>query len=341
MCIRDRIELVITKDIVHYPEFYQLGIPLHVIERRFTKKDPLLFFSFFRIVRRFRPDVIHAWSHMTAVYALPSVLYFRVPLLNNEIVDSTAGLSLPLKNLVFRHSARVLANSLAGLKAYGAPAGKSRVIYNGFSPARLSGLDPVQSVRDRFSIRTTHIIAMVASFLELKDYDTYLHAAVSVARQNPDVTFLCIGDGDDRASRALVPDELSGRILFLGRQERVESIMNICTAGVLTTNVNAHGEGISNALLEFMALGKPVVATAHGGTPELVEDGKSGYLIQAFDRSALADRMMRLLTNSTEREMMGAYAASVVREKFSMEKMLRSYREEYDFVTNNRKESAE
>ena len=85
-----QIELVITKDIVHYPEFYQLGIPLHVIERRFTKKDPLLFFSFFRIVRRFRPDVIHAWSHMTAVYALPSVLYFRVPLLNNEIVDSTA-----------------------------------------------------------------------------------------------------------------------------------------------------------------------------------------------------------------------------------------------------------
>ncbi|MFM8347125.1 MAG: glycosyltransferase, partial [Bacteroidota bacterium] len=128
------IELVITKDIVHYPEFYDLRIPLHVIERKFTKKDPSLFLRFLMVVRKFKPDVIHVWSHMTAVYALHSVLFYNIPLINNEIVDSTTGLSLPLKGMIFRKSARVIANSKAGLEAYGAPENKSRVIYNGFSP---------------------------------------------------------------------------------------------------------------------------------------------------------------------------------------------------------------
>ncbi len=328
-----QIELVITKDIVHYPEFYELGIPLHVIERKFTKKDPSLFLRFFLIVKKFRPDVIHAWSHMTAVYALPSVLFYDIPLINNEIVDSTAGLSLPLKGFVFRNSARVLANSRAGLEAYGAPVGKSRVIYNGFSPSRLDGLELAEAVRSRFGIGQGPVLAMVASFLELKDHRTYLTAAVDVAQHRADVTFLCIGDGDDTASRALVPDRLKDRILFLGRQEKVESIMNICDAGVLTTNVLAHGEGISNALLEFMALGKPVIATDHGGTRELVEDGQTGFLIRPFDPLQLAERIGWLLDHPQASQLMGERAANVVRDKFGMDLMFRSYQEEYHMVT--------
>lgn len=328
------IELVITKDIVHYPEFYDLRIPLHVIERRFTKKDPSLFLRFLRVVRTFKPDVIHVWSHMTAVYALPSVLFYNIPMINNEIVDSTVGLSLPLKALIFRKSARVLANSKAGLEAYGAPSDKSRVIYNGFSPARLDHLESQEQVRTRFGIGDGPVVAMVASFLELKDYATYLRAAVQIAAERPDVTFLCIGDGDDGSSKLLVPSEMKERILFLGRQEKVESIMNICKVGVLTTNVRAHGEGISNALLEFMALGKPVIGTNHGGTRELIDDGVTGFLIAPFDPLQLAEKIHWLLEHPDLSSGMGARGAIVVRQKFSMDAMLRSYQEEYHRVTS-------
>ncbi|MFM7329792.1 MAG: glycosyltransferase [Bacteroidota bacterium] len=329
------IELVITKDIVHYPEFYDLRIPLHVIERKFTKKDPSLFLRFLMVVRKFKPDVIHVWSHMTAVYALPSVLFYNIPLINNEIVDSTTGLSLPLKGMIFRRSARVIANSKAGLEAYGAPENKSRVIYNGFSPARLEQLEAPDLVRTRFGIGAGPVIAMVASFLELKDYATYLKAAVKVAGDRPYITFLCVGDGDDTASRLLVPSGMKERILFLGRQEKVESIMNICEVGVLTTNVRAHGEGISNALLEFMALGKPVIGTNHGGTRELIDDGETGFLIDPFDPIQLADKINWLLEHPDRSVVMGARGATVVRQKFSMDAMLRSYQEEYHRVTSN------
>lgn len=328
------IALVLTKDIVHYPEFFDLEIPIYVVERKFIKKDPSLFFRFYSIAKKFKPDVIHVWSHMTAVYALPAVMIFGVPMINNEIVDSTIGLPLPLKRLVFACSIRILANSKAGLAAYQAPLEKSRVIYNGFSPARLDNLEEAASVRGRFGLGNGPVVGMVASFSDLKDYRTYLESAVKVARDRSDVTFLCIGDGDDSSSRALVPSDLLGRILFLGRQEKVESIMNICTVGVLTTNVRAHGEGISNALLEFMALGKAVIGTNHGGTPELIEEGRSGFLIQAFNSQQLAEKINTLLDDPARTEKMGAYASSVVRSKFSMEAMFRSYQEEYQFVEN-------
>ena len=324
------IELVITKDVVHYPEFFELGIPLHVIERKWIKKDPMLFFSFFRIARQFRPDIIHVWSHMTAVYALPAALLLRVPLINNEIVDSTVGLPLPLKGLVFRVSRRVIGNSIAGLEAYGAPAGKSRVIYNGFSFDRLKNMESEVSVKERFGIRTPLTVAMVASFLELKDYATYLTAAVKLASVREDVTFLCIGDGDDTDSRKLVPPKLSGRIIFTGRQEKVEQIMNVCQIGVLTTNIKAHGEGISNALLEFMALGKPVIATDHGGSRELVEHSVTGYLVDAFDPEGLAQKIGQLLDDQGLREKLGAAAREAVKTKFSMDRMFSDFFEEYN-----------
>jgi glycosyltransferase involved in cell wall biosynthesis len=173
---------------------------------------------------------------------------------------------------------------------------------------------------------------MVASFLNLKDYDTYLQAAMRISTRNSDVTFLCIGDGDDSDYKKMVPENLKGNVLFLGRQNKVESIMNICDVGVLTTNIKFHGEGISNALLEFMAVKKPVVTTNFGGSAELVENGTSGFLIDAFSVDQLVEKLDYLISHEPARIAMGDRGYQIVKEKFSMEVMFNSFQEEYNNV---------
>lgn len=323
------IELVLTRNIIHYEEIYALGIPIHIIERKFTKKDPRLFFKFFKIAKAFKPDIIHVWGHMVAVYAVPTKLLLGIPLINNEIVDSTVNTRLLGKGIVFKASDRIIANSYAGLKAYHAPMEKSFVIYNGFTFDRLKNIEDVNAVREKFGIKTPHVVGMVASFLDYKDYKTYLQAALHILKNRRDISFLCIGDGNDEPFKQMVPDEERKNIFFLGRQSRVESIMNVCDLGVLTTNINFHGEGISNALMEFMSLSKPVITTKFGGSVELVDENETGYLIEAFNSSQLAEKILYLIDHPQERQRMGQNAIQTIQKKFSLESMVRSFREEY------------
>lgn len=324
-----QITLVLTRNEIHYQEVFDLNIPIHVVERRFLKKDPLVFLKFYRLARKLKPDIIHVWGHMVAVYAMPAKWLLKVPLINNEITDSTPNQKLLGKSIVFKGSNRIIANSQAGLKAYNAPMDKSIVIYNGFNLNRLKVRENAGTVRAKFNIDTSFVVAMVASFLAYKDYDTYIKAALFILNEFNDITFLCVGDGDDRAVRKLVPTNRANHIRFLGKQNDVESIMNICDVGVLTTNINVHGEGISNALMEFMALGKPVIATDFGGSVELIENNISGFLISAFAVSELADKIMYLLRNEEARQEMSERAALRIKQKFSIEAMVDSFYHEY------------
>src|SRR6185437_9681716 len=87
-------------------------------------------------------------------------------------------------------------------------------------------------------------------------------------------------------------------IKFRGHQKDVEYMANLFTVAILATNSRLHGEGISNAITECMALGKPIVATNEGGTPELVLEGQTGFLVPSHDVGALTDRVLTLLDNA-------------------------------------------
>lgn len=323
------IALVLTRKEIHYQDVFSLGIPIHYVERKLLKKDPLLFFKFYRVAKKFKPDIIHVWGHMVAVYAVPTKWLLRVPLINNEITDSTPNQFLIGKNIVFRASDRIIANAEAGLVAYGAPRSKSTVIYNGFNFDRIKSIENKESVRSKFGITSKYVVAMVASFLEYKDWTTYIKAAKSVVAKWDSVAFLCIGDGDDSAYKKMLVESEGEQILFLGKQNKVESIMNICDIGVLTTNVRYHGEGISNALMEFMALGKPVIATNYGGSVELIESNQSGYLIDAYSDEQLSGKIICLLENEQTRLELGANALKRIQNKFSIDGMVNRFYEEY------------
>jgi glycosyltransferase involved in cell wall biosynthesis len=269
---------------------------------------------------------------MSAIYAIPTKLLLRIPLINNEIADAPLNVNKGLltHKLTFPFSDKIIANSQAGLKAYKAPQIKSNVIYNGFDFERLINLEDKILIRNKFSIKTTLVVAMVANFTDKKDYSTYIRSAYQVLEQGIDVTFLCIGSGDQSTFKKKVLKGFEDRILFIGQQTNIESIMNICDIGVLMSNVENHGEGISNALLEFMALKKPVVATDNGGSKELIDNFITGFLIKPNDDKSLAYDLTVLLKNKTKRNKMGMASRRRVKDFFSIDKMILDFINEYE-----------
>ena len=138
-----QLELAVTKKEIHYKDVYASNIKIHYIERKGLKKDPRVFYAFYKIAQKFKPDIIHVWSNLVAVYAIPTKIILNIPMVNNQITNSTIqrGSSLLNHRLTFPFSDRIIANTHAGLEAYNAPNKQSLVIYNGFDFKRIENLE--------------------------------------------------------------------------------------------------------------------------------------------------------------------------------------------------------
>ena len=324
------IVLVLTRKEIHYDEIFDLGIRIHYVERKFLKKDPRVFIKFFRIANKLKPDIIHVWGNVVAVFSIPSKMILRIPLINNQISDAPVKLnnSFLHHRLTFPFSDQIIANSYAGLKAYGVDKSKGIVIYNGFDFRRIQNLPCKKTVLKNLNITTKYVVGMVASYSDLKDYETYIKASNIVNGKFSDVTFICVGEGDSDPYEKLVHPQFKNNVVFLGRRKDVEQIMSICDIGVLCT----YSEGISNALMEFSSLGKPIVSNFGGGTNELVLNEKTGYLVDPKSPEQVAEKILFLLLNERVRNNFGEEARRHVRDKFDIEKMVFEFRKIYSKI---------
>ena len=319
---RLNMELVLTSKEIHYQDIFLTHIKIHYLIR-VKKRDPKIFYSFYKIAKEYQPDIIHVWSNLVALYAIPAKWVLNIPMINNQIGDVPISKPSGILNkfLTFPFSNWIVANSIAGLQAYDAPKHKSSVIYNGFDFNRISNLKDPLSVKKAFKIETRYLVGMIASFSILKDYKTYIEAALIVLSQRKDITFICVGTGNDQKFREMVEPKYIENILFLGGQSDVESIMNACDIGVLST----YTEGISNALLEFCALGKPVITTNGGGNGELVSDGKTGFLIPQKSPEILANKILLLINDQKLSTGMGIAGNRRIKDHFSIEHMIHNF----------------
>lgn len=324
------VELILFSKDIDYPEIHDICEKVHILERK-PKKDPRVFSRLYRLIRKINPDVMHSWGSMPSFYTLPVVIGQGIPLMNAMITNAHP--NMPWHHVDYRRgkitfpfSKLVIGNSLAGLAAYNAPKDRGECVYNGFDFRRIENLENELDIRREYKINTPRIVAMIGAFAKRKDYPTYIKAAISMLRQRDDVSFLAIGGGELLPeSQALVPDDLRDRILFPGMVSNVESIINVLDVGVLASNSLVHGEGISNSILEYMALAKPVVATRGGGTPEIVQDGKTGFMVEPFEVGSMASKITWLLDNPEEAKAMGAQGEARVRADFNLENMAKRY----------------
>jgi glycosyltransferase involved in cell wall biosynthesis len=295
------------------------------------KRDLRLFKSLYELVSNLKIDIVHSWSPMCSVYAAPVAKLCGTAFVNGFVRDAPSHMTLWNKHylmgkLTIPFSDIVVANSRAGLAAYHIPERKGLWIYNGFNPARVLNLTDEAELRSMLGITTPHIVGMVANFTPRKDYATFVEMACRICHLRDDVTFLAVGTGETlRRVRDSVPPEHWPRIKFLGQRKDIESVANLFTVGVLATNSRLHGEGISNAITECMALGKPIVATNDGGTPELVLEGQTGFLVPSNDAGVLTDRVLKLLNSRGLANQFGMEGRRRIETAFSLDTMTDAY----------------
>lgn len=329
-------ELVVMSNDIHYEEVLHLGINIHKIIRK-TTKDISVFRKFYVHIRNYRPDVVHCWDSMTAVYVAPNCQLLNCKLVNGMVIDSPVRWKIFNKywlraRLTFPFSDVIVGNSKAGLKAYKAPERKSVVIHNGFNFDRTNNIISSEVIRRELGIATEFIVGMVAAYSKLKDYPTYYMAAQQLLERRSDVTFLAIGPGTDSTeSLNLIDKKHIDNFRLLGKKSGIESFINAMDVCILSTFT----EGISNSILEYMALGKPVIATMGGGTDEIVTDKRTGFLINPSSPYELADKIELLLNDPILCKEMGSAGGERIKNEFSIDQMVKKHLDLYTELMSN------
>jgi len=276
-----------------------------------------------------RPDVVHSWDWMSTFAAAPLCRALRIP-----IVDATIrnGIVRPKGALQRRAShalsARVVANSRAGLAAWGVGPAKGRVVYNAFDPARLAAAaEPVDGPSDG---RST--VVMSGRMVAHKDFSTVISAARRLDWERPGAwRFVLLGDGPDKSRLVAEAGELQSRgvVEFASPGLEVLPLVARADVGVLMANEALHREGCSNAIMEYMSVGLPVVCSSGGGNPELVLAGTTGYLVPAGDAAALAAALVHLADDPDEGRRLGEAGRRRILEEFTIDRLVRETEQIY------------
>jgi sugar transferase (PEP-CTERM/EpsH1 system associated) len=212
----------------------------------------------------------------------------------------------------------------------GLPESRVEVIYNGVDLKALSKptAGARESIRAEFGYSANDFVAVqVARLHELKDHQTALRA-VDEARQNiPGLRLLLAGDGDQRSAieQTIRERGLEQTVTLAGTRKDIADLLSASDVFLLSSI----SEGIPLTVIEAMAARRPVVSTAVGGLPELIEHGVSGMLAPSGDASSLAASLVQLYQNADLRNQMAEVAAGRAQEKFSLQGMLNSYRDVY------------
>jgi len=200
--------------------------------------------------------------------------------------------------------------------------GPARVIYAGV------GVPDADALALRCRSTSGVVLGTARRLIFLKGIEYLLDAAVVLQREFPSLRVEIAGSGPQRKALEQRVEELglAGRVEFLGWVDDLSSVMPRWDVFVLPSLE----EGLPIAALDAMAAGLPVVASAVGGVPELIEDGKTGWLVPPRDVEALTSRIRLLLNNREQRLGMGAAAQARVRDHFSLAQMTEGFGKLYD-----------
>jgi L-malate glycosyltransferase len=299
-------------------------------------------------LRRSRVDILHTHDFYTNVFGMAAGSFARIPVRIASMRETDGMRTAAQKNaqqFAYALAHRVVANSEAVRKKLieqGVKDSKCNVIYNGLDTDRLKEtLSRVEALSllglpretDAASRKFVTIVANMR--LEVKDYPMFLRAAQSTAKAFPNAAFLLAGEGElTEQLRGLAKDlGLEQSACFLGRCDNINALLQVSDVCVLSSKA----EGFSNSILEYMAAGRPVVATDVGGAREAIVEGETGYLVPPGDDSTMAERILSLLREPGKARDMGERGRRVVEKRFSCEAQLRMTEELYETLLGKTK----
>lgn len=330
------VSIIVFDPNIGYPEIKKLNVDIEILNKKGFGVVTSVF-KMWQIVRKFKPDVIHSWSPLTTILISPSSMILSIPLIDSiryaKRVRKFSKTWL-FSKLSFSLSKQVIANSKAGLTTHDKTENaKYKVIYNGYNFDRNKTNGLQKNIRKELGINQKFVVGMVANFLPGKDYNTFITGAQQIHERHPDIAFVCVGEGP---TRKLIENGINpknrNRFYFTGRRNDVEEIVKLFDIGILLSNTNISAEGISNALVEIMSVGTPVIATNAGGNPELIENNREGYLINVFDQQSFVNYTELLKQDDNLRNQMGALAKEKIFNNFSIDIMVNKYINTYTLL---------
>src|SRR3954463_10282369 len=269
--------------------------------------------------------VVQACDLYANIFALPGAALAQVPVrigARRELAppDKTRA-HLAAQRFAYRAAHRVVANSSAGadrLRHEGVPTPKILVIPNGIDISHFRAPQPRKQRR---------IIATVANLRQEKGHDVLLHAAALIRGRVPDVRFRIIGDGPLRESLQQLASGLGllDVVEFLGHREDVSALLATSDLYAFPSRT----EAFPNGLIEGMAAGLPVVASAVGGMLELVDDRRNGRLVPPGDHQALADVLLELMEDASMADELAAAARRTIEARYSFTRMVSAFTDLY------------
>ncbi len=277
-----------------------------------------------RYLREHEIVLVHTHDFYSNIFGLAAATLARTPARIASRRETT-GTRTPTQKRVERAAYRladtVVANAAAvraHLIAEGVRADKIEVIYNGLDLARVA---PPAGARNELlaSLKLPagrRFVTIVANLrLPVKDHPTFLRAAQRVRAAVPDAAFVLAGEGElSEPLHALAAAlGIARDTFFVGRCDQVAALLAVSDVCVLSSRA----EGFSNALLEYMAAARPVVATDVGGARELIRADETGHLVAVGDDEQMAARIIALLADPERARAFGERGRRVVAEQFS------------------------
>jgi L-malate glycosyltransferase len=213
------------------------------------------------------------------------------------------------------------------LAAEGGAARKVLVLENGVDPEPFAALPPPARGRELH-------VGVVANLRPVKGVDLFLRAATLVAARHPHARFHVAGQGEQwpQLERLIAELGLAGRAALIGPVADVPAFL----AGLDVAVLPSHAEGMSNALLEYMAAGRPAVATDVGANGHLLRGGDLGLLVPPGDPAALAGAVGRLLADAALAARLGGRARRHVQAHYSRDAMRRRFEQFYQRLCRGR-----
>jgi len=227
-------------------------------------------------------------------------------------------------------STLVVANSQAGLQAWGVGPRKGRVVYNAFDPQRL-GADTERAGQGTDGGAPPTVV-MTGRMVADKDFSTLIAAARRLDHERPGRwRFLLLGDGPEKPRLFAEAGALQERgvVEFVDPGLDVLPLVREAGIGVLLANEARNREGCSNAIMEYMSCALPVVCSAGGGNPELVLDAVTGYVVPPGDPVALGDALAYLVDHPEIARRLGDAGRRRILEDFSVPRLVGSIERVY------------
>jgi len=288
-------------------------------------------------LRDSRADILLCHGYKPDLLGLVAARQVGIPVVSvsrgwtGETLKVRVNEALDRLSLYFMDAVVCVSEGQAGkVRRLGVPSARLTVIRNAINVDRFAGVDPAyrNSLQGMFAEPRSLVVGAAGRLSPEKGFANLVAAAAMVIREDPRIGFVIFGEGRLRGEleQQINTLGLAGKVILPGFRDDLDNYIPAFDLLALPS----YTEGLPNVVLESLAAGVPVVATAVGGVPEVVQDGISGYLVSPGDPDALAERILRVLHSADCGCSMGGQGREYVRDHFSFSTQATGYQRLFD-----------